>query len=234
MAHAPEALFIGGLFGSQDYVDKVCEDVSRARGVHMTGMTVEAALRDPAQVAERVAGSSLVSHSMGACATWNAFKEETDRDALPLNYTAIAAPIPATVPRLAYRGLEVGLDALRDVEHRTIMRQFAVSSLRGALHHNRSVRGIPTIARFNVCDVGATFAERGVPTRIVVMNDERFFDSLSHSYIEGLADRDDNLKVAYIDGDHLSVACDPAAVSDEIERVASWNCWEPQHIRSAS
>ena len=222
-----EALFVGGFLGSQRYIDHVCGILEDECGLSIDGITVEHALQSPEETHERAFGKDVVTHSMGAVALWNALADKAE-DEMPLSVTMVAPPIPVHLSRLTGRGARIAYEAWHDqTANRQIMNGLARASLRDVFHYAHSMRALPQLSKFNACEAAREYVAKDTPTRVVVMDDERFFEPNSRRYAEGLLERDQRFQVVYLPGNHLTEACDPAFVYQEIERQAPHDTWLP-------
>jgi hypothetical protein len=211
-----EKVFIGGFASSEYQVNWIANKMSIAYEEEVEGITFVDASRNPELTASKIHLKSVETHSAGFVATQEVLRRVPE--ATPLSIQAIAPPNPTPQLVLLNRSRRVGRNLMMDsVKHP----ESAVSNfLHGAymlsevaLHSAQHASAIPKIAKFNAVDMASRNNARDIPTELVIMNNDEFFEL---SYDDILKAKRENVHITYIRGEHGDLICRPAFVLSRI------------------
>lgn len=211
-----EKVFIGGFASSEYQVNWIANKMSIAYEEEVEGITFVDATRNFELTAAKLHLKSVNTHSAGFMAAQEALSHVPE--ATPLEIQAIAPPIPTPQVVLLHRSRRIGrnlmVDSLKHPE------SAASNFLHGAyilgevaLHSAQHVSAIPKIAKFNAVDMASENNFRNIPTELVIMNNDEFFEL---GYEDILKAKRKDVRITYIRGEHGDLICRPEFVLGRI------------------
>ena len=213
-----EIVFIGGFASSEYQVNWIANKMSIACEEEVEGITFVDASRNLELTASKIHLKSVKTHSAGFMAAQEVLQRIPE--ATPLEIQAIAPPSPTHQLMLVHRSRRIGLNLMVDsFKH---PESAASNFLHGAyilgevaLHSAQHVSAIPKIAKFNAVDMASLNNSRNIPTELVIMNNDEFFEL---GYDDILKARREDVRITYIRGEHGDLICRPEFV---LGRIAS-------------
>lgn len=216
-----EKVFVGGFASSEYQVNWTANKMSLFYDQEVLGITFVDGLHDPERMASEIDRKSVVTHSGGILAVQKALQFASDT--LPLTIQAIAPPIPTSQLVLANRSRRIGTNLVVDsVKHPESARSNFLHGVyvlgEVARHSLQHVGAIPAISKFNSIDAAEKNNSRGIPTGLVMMNNDEFFKV---EYEDVLYARKKDVELTHIRGEHCDLICRPAFVLGRIAAAMS-------------
>ena len=213
-------IFAVGGFGStlrqyESLADKLHEKFGPDLAI--SGVNFLSAIRNSEQLADRIDGKRVITHSAGAYAVAAAVQ----LGATPTHLDMIAPPAYDMTPRLALNAIRYEISQRR---HREPSVDNMPSEKNDILLHPHAHLGVvPALGRFATLPFATICQSRETITRLGIMKHDGIFEFGRYPADELQQAVDAGVKISQIEGDHTRFTREPGLVLTELELAGDFN-----------